>query len=63
MSPTSVVIVYYSESHLIEVLVYPPIINTPSLLLCYSPLTYLRFPDCAQMTVLQVSDDLEANLG
>lgn len=47
----------------VEVLVHPPLINTTSLLLCYSPLTYLRFPDCAQMTVLQVSDDLEANLG
>lgn len=54
---------YYIVSHGMEILDYPPLINAPSLLLCFSRLTYLRFPDCAQMTVRQVSDDLEANLG
>lgn len=58
--PWNLVIVYYTESHWI---VYPHIFNPASPLFCYSPLTCLRFPNCAQMTVLQVSDDREANLG
>lgn len=63
MQFNSVVIVYHIVSHWIEVRVDPLLNNSPSLLLCYCPLTYLRSPDCTQMTVLQVSDALEANLG